>query len=156
MAYTPRQFSGQKGVHGNNSGATKQELYEVIGFLENELVAISRALLEFGEVELRTVKRAPKRPADGMIVSADGTSWDPGSGKGIYAYLSGAWVLLGGSGLTANTANTPFYVVDQEARDMLRALLVEAKLHTLMWSTSLNFSADLDPIRGTYYNVLYH
>ena len=37
---------------------------------------------------------APKKPREGMIVIADGTNWDPGSGKGAYEYKSGAWVKL--------------------------------------------------------------
>ena len=37
---------------------------------------------------------APKKPREGMIVIADGTNWNPGSGKGAYEYKSGAWVKL--------------------------------------------------------------
>lgn len=52
---------------------------------------------EFGEttaVELRQVGRAPDKPREGMIVSANGTDWDPGSGAGAYEYKGGAWVKL--------------------------------------------------------------
>lgn len=150
MAYTPRQFKGRRSMGGYGEQMSREELYELIGFLENELVAISRAFLEFSEVELRTVRKAPKRPQDGMIVSADGTSWNPGSGKGIYAYLSGVWVLLGGSGLTANTAQTPFYVVDAEARKLLSELVVESKVQSLILQTQLNFTMNLDKARAVY------
>ena len=36
----------------------------------------------------------PDRPRDGHYVYADGTQWNPGSGKGIYIYdgSSAAWV----------------------------------------------------------------
>ena len=37
---------------------------------------------------------APKKPREGMIVIADGSSWNPGAGKGAYEYKSGAWVKL--------------------------------------------------------------
>lgn len=37
----------------------------------------------------------PKRPRVGMIVLADGTDWDPGSGAGFYGYYGGSWVKLG-------------------------------------------------------------
>ena len=35
---------------------------------------------------------ALERPRDGQIVYADGTNWNPGSGKGIYAYNGSAYV----------------------------------------------------------------
>lgn len=33
----------------------------------------------------------PSDPQDGWIVYADGTSWDPSSGEGIYAYYNSQW-----------------------------------------------------------------
>lgn len=33
----------------------------------------------------------PEKPREGMIALADGSDWDPGSGRGVYVYLSGAW-----------------------------------------------------------------
>ena len=36
----------------------------------------------------------PARPADGDIVYADGTNWNPGSGEGFYGRENGAWVKL--------------------------------------------------------------
>jgi hypothetical protein len=44
---------------------------------------------------LATSYAAPSKPQDGMIVKADGTHWDPGSGAGFYGYSGSAWVLLG-------------------------------------------------------------
>ena len=32
----------------------------------------------------------PKKKREGLIVIADGTSWNPGSGAGTYVYRSGA------------------------------------------------------------------
>lgn len=37
----------------------------------------------------------PAKPLDGMVVWADGTMWNPGSGAGIYHRRGGAWVHLG-------------------------------------------------------------
>ena len=34
---------------------------------------------------------APDKVIDGMLVYADGTQWDPGSGEGVYARYNGAW-----------------------------------------------------------------
>lgn len=36
----------------------------------------------------------PARISDGDVVWADGTDWNPGSGAGLYARISGAWVKL--------------------------------------------------------------
>jgi len=38
---------------------------------------------------------APTKPREGMIALADGTTWNPGSGAGVYAYYGSAWVKLG-------------------------------------------------------------
>lgn len=37
---------------------------------------------------------APPKPRQGMIVQADGVSWNPGAGAGPYTYKAGAWVAL--------------------------------------------------------------
>ena len=44
---------------------------------------------------LQQLNVAPDRPRNGMVVLADGTNWDPGSGAGVYAYYGSAWVKLG-------------------------------------------------------------
>lgn len=46
-------------------------------------------------VLLNVLYAAPKRPRPGMMVEADGTHWDPGSGAGTYIYRGSAWVKLG-------------------------------------------------------------
>lgn len=43
----------------------------------------------------RTLYAAPSRISEGLTVKADGTTWDPGSGGGIYCYRAGAWRFLG-------------------------------------------------------------
>jgi len=63
-------------------------------YLQRELEAISRSLMEMEEVELRPVFAAPPKPREGMIVFADGTKWNPGGGKGVYVYSAGAWSKL--------------------------------------------------------------
>ena len=59
----------------------------------NELVRGLRILEYF--VPLSS---APTTVTEGMLVFADGTNWDPGSGSGFYAYKSGAWSYLGSVG----------------------------------------------------------
>lgn len=42
-------------------------------------------------MEIVQVREEPQAPRNGLIVIADGTTWDPGSGAGIYAYFNDAW-----------------------------------------------------------------
>ena len=43
---------------------------------------------------LEILSVAPAKPRDGMLALADGTNWNPGSGKGMYVYLTGVWTKL--------------------------------------------------------------
>jgi hypothetical protein len=65
---------------------------ELRAHLNEELQRISQTFNEATELELRASKHAPDRPREGMIVHADGTSWDPGGGQGTYRYQGGLWV----------------------------------------------------------------
>lgn len=60
---------------------------------EFEKLAAALELARSGYVEFLNV--APARPREGDIAGADGTNWNPGGGKGIYAYHGGAWNKLG-------------------------------------------------------------
>ena len=64
---------------------------ELVQFLIQELRRVSLALAGAQENPLPELHVAPTKLREGMIVLADGTDWNPGSGKGIYAYYSGAW-----------------------------------------------------------------
>lgn len=68
----------------------------LIEFLLRQLDILEDALNN-GQTEIKLVKRnsEPDRPREGMIVLADGTNWDPGSGQGVYAYYNSAWNKLG-------------------------------------------------------------
>ena len=69
---------------------------ELSSFLLNELRDISRSLSEPDEfLVLDKLYKAPSKIREGMIVLADGTSWNPGSGAGFYGYRNGSWRLLG-------------------------------------------------------------
>ena len=46
-------------------------------------------------VVYRTLYAAPSRITEGLTVKADGATWNPGSGGGIYSYCGGAWRFLG-------------------------------------------------------------
>ena len=59
---------------------------------------LGRLAMEFAQpgdyIALTTLYAAPKRIFDGMIVKADGTTWNPGAGAGVYAYVGSSWVKL--------------------------------------------------------------
>lgn len=47
------------------------------------------------DTQIEFLAVAPAKPREGLTVGADGTNWDPGSGKGIYTYYDSAWNKLG-------------------------------------------------------------
>ena len=70
-------------------------LEELVRQLAREFDSVANALnlgllqrVNFYHVE-------PGKPREGDIVGADGTDWNPGGGKGVYAYYSSAWNKLG-------------------------------------------------------------
>lgn len=64
--------------------------------VEQELQNISEALQTPNQaLYLGMLYKTPVKPRDGMIVLADGTSWNPGSGAGFYGYRAGSWRFLG-------------------------------------------------------------
>ena len=64
-------------------------------YLIDELQRIAGALLEVDGVLLTERHVAPSKPRSGMLVLADGSDWNPGSGAGFYGYRGGAWRFLG-------------------------------------------------------------
>lgn len=71
-----------------------EDVDQLLAYVKDELSAISLKLAETTEIELRLRNVAPTKPRECMIVGADGTNWNPGGGKGIYAYLGGVWTKL--------------------------------------------------------------
>lgn len=65
-------------------------------FLQAELARIAAAFDDvFDHLHLKVWNAEPPKPRDGRIYFADGTNWDPGSGRGYYGYSNSAWVFLG-------------------------------------------------------------
>lgn len=65
-------------------------------FLDQELSNLERAQQEpVFFLSLAVSYAAPAKVRDGMVVCADGTKWNPGSGAGFYGYLAGVWRYLG-------------------------------------------------------------
>jgi hypothetical protein len=66
-----------------------------------ELQDLVRAINEAQELlPLQALAEAPAKPREGLVVYANGTNWNPGSGAGPYVYISGTWTPLhtGGAG----------------------------------------------------------
>lgn len=73
--YSPQQLSGDLATYVQ---AEQQRLAEELNTPQPTLkLAVSYA--------------PPKKYGDGVIVFADGTSWNPGAGAGYYGYRAGAW-----------------------------------------------------------------
>lgn len=69
---------------------------QIPAYLARELDEISRAWSEPNEfLILDTSYQTPSKVREGMIVLADGSSWNPGSGAGVYCYRGGSWRFLG-------------------------------------------------------------
>lgn len=65
-------------------------------WVQRELQAVSQAWEQQQPfILLNTLYAAPKKLREGMLVKADGTTWNPGSGAGFYGYRAGAWRFLG-------------------------------------------------------------
>ncbi|HEY8027692.1 MAG TPA: hypothetical protein VIF60_24340 [Burkholderiaceae bacterium] len=66
------------------------------GFLAEELRKLQFVLAAPQKVVyLALCNAAPAKLKDGMTVYADGTHWNPGSGRGVYTYENGVWKYLG-------------------------------------------------------------
>lgn len=82
--YTPGQIP---------AGATLEELK---AWLAKELGRIQEAeQAAVDGVQLKVLHVAPKRIRDGLMVMADGTNWNPGTGQGVYTWYAGSWKKLG-------------------------------------------------------------
>lgn len=69
---------------------------ELPNWLKQEVLNISRAMAQSQPfLKLSMQYKEPAKLADGMVVLADGTTWNPGNGAGYYGYRAGAWRFLG-------------------------------------------------------------
>lgn len=83
MAYQPGPFMG----------TTLEDLRD---FVLSELQDIAQSAQDPVDfAELNKLYKAPDKPRDGIVVCADGVSWQPlGAGGGYFGYFGGAWVKL--------------------------------------------------------------
>lgn len=74
-----------------NLGDT-EKVQELIEILSREHARIGQAIEALkSQLDLTMYFVVPERPREGMIRFADGTSWNPGAGRGVYAFYSGVW-----------------------------------------------------------------
>lgn len=64
-------------------------------YLDKQLSALHHRLDHQVFLQLPMLSVEPAKVFEGLIVFADGTEWDPGLGKGIYAYYDATWNKLG-------------------------------------------------------------
>jgi hypothetical protein len=65
-------------------------------FLADELRKLQTAIALLAAGHIDKSYAAPPKPRDGDLIYADGTTYNPGSGKGVYQYRDdAAWHFLG-------------------------------------------------------------
>jgi hypothetical protein len=64
-------------------------------YLREEFSRMSAVITNLADGHYDESNTVPSKPRAGDVRYADGTNWNPGSGEGIYLYLStGAWSKL--------------------------------------------------------------
>lgn len=66
-----------------------------VRFLDNAGSNVNVQLTDEGTINMRVRTSDPGNAVRGTLAYADGTSWDPGSGEGVYRYNGTSWVFLG-------------------------------------------------------------
>lgn len=107
----------------------------VMEWTYQELLRLSRALMTMKALDLQPTYTAPTRPREGMIVHADGVKWNPGSGAGTYAYISGAWTPLSG-GTTPAPADADYLVKTANATLTAERVVTDGTDITWDWSVA--------------------
>jgi hypothetical protein len=75
------------------SSTSATTVADLRSWISNELVRVSNAFTTSSQTTtLLVLTAAPAKPQIGQVIFADGTNWNPGSGRGLYYYDSGGWV----------------------------------------------------------------
>lgn len=74
---------------GGNVEDLKRWLETELGRIQTDQQAAVDGVL------LKKLYAAPKKIRDGLTVLADGTTWNPGGGQGVYTWYAGVWNKLG-------------------------------------------------------------
>ena len=69
---------------------------DLLPYLDDEHNRIASVLNDSLIGQRDILYKPPIRLRPGLVVYADGTDWNPGSGEGLYRYnLAGVWVFIG-------------------------------------------------------------
>lgn len=80
-----------------------EQLNNYLGRMFRDIAQNLETIADGRTIEKRHV--APPKPRDGMVVYADGTNWNPGSGEGFYQRVGGAWVFSTDGAVLASLFN---------------------------------------------------
>ena len=69
-------------------------LDELRRWVQDEFFHLAQSLTVVDGVTYNVLYTAPPGPVAGMTVFADGTTWNPGGGRGLYEYRVSSWVKL--------------------------------------------------------------
>lgn len=71
-----------------------ETLDQLLRHVKEELRKISQDFERTSGLQFQVLHVAPAKPREGLLVVADGTDWDPGSGAGMYLYIGAVWTKL--------------------------------------------------------------
>lgn len=69
-------------------------LPDMVRFIRDENLKQAAAFDALAAGHLDKVYVVPTKPRDGDLRYADGTSWNPGGGKGLYMHNGSVWTLI--------------------------------------------------------------
>ena len=66
---------------------------DIPAYLAKIIPLLQQALVnpEMDTLKVTVSHTVPPRLEEGVVAYADGTNWNPGSGAGLYVYVSGSW-----------------------------------------------------------------
>jgi len=77
----------------NPSATSATTISDLRNWISNELIRVANAFTtEAQTTTLPVLSAAPAKPQIGQVVFADGTNWNPNSGRGLYYYDTSGWV----------------------------------------------------------------
>lgn len=77
------------------SSSSATTVSDLRNWISNELVRVANAFTTQSQTTTLLVLNAePAKPQIGQIVFADGTNWNPSSGRGLYYYDVTGWVFI--------------------------------------------------------------
>lgn len=132
--------------------ASIQSVEELRQWLQDELRNVALAINETQIVDLRPSYRAPERLRDGVIVYADGTQFNPGSGEGPYVWDGTAWKYMIAPAATDLSALTAAVAANAAAITALQATSPPGLIFLLSQTASNTSSIAFTGLDNTTYD----